>query len=110
MLFYTLKVNEKEYRCRLTAKACVDLEKRLGTNPLNVLAKVGNNNELPPLESLIVILHSSLQTMEHGITLDKAYEIYDEYVDSGKTLIDFITEIIEIFKTSGFFNEEDTKN
>lgn len=33
MLYTIINVGEKEYKARLNAKACVELEKKLGTNP-----------------------------------------------------------------------------
>lgn len=110
MFYTTLTIKDKEYKCRLNAKACVDLEKRLGTNPLNVFTKVASNGEVPSLETLLMILHASLQAMEHGITLEKTYELYDAYVEEGHTMVDLIPFILDIFKTSGFFVEEEEKN
>ena len=111
MFYTTLTIKDKEYKCRLNAKACVDLEKRLRTNPLNIFTRVASNGEVPPLEVLLQILHASLQTMEHGITLEKTYDLYDAYVEDGHTMVDLIPFILEIFKTSGFFVEDsDGKN
>lgn len=108
MLYTTLTIGEKDYKCRLTAKACVDLEKKMGTNPLNIFAKIAVNGEqsIPELSDLIVILHASLQAYEHGITIDKCYDLYDSFVDDGNTMLDLIPIILEIFKVSGFFKEE----
>lgn len=111
MLYAIWSVGDRDYKCRLTARACVDLEKKLGENPLNVFIKIASENgALPSIGDLITILHASLQSMEHGITLDKAYELYDQYVDEGHTLTELIPLILEIFKVSGFFNEEQEKN
>lgn len=107
MLYTTFKVGDRDYKCRLTARACVDLEKKLGENPLNVFIKIANQNgALPSIGDMVTILHASLQSMEHGISLDKAYELYDSWVDEGHTLVEFIPILLEIFKVSGFFNEE----
>ena len=107
MLYYNWTVGGKDYKCRLTARACVDLEKKLGENPLNVFIKIANaNGALPSVGDMVTILHASLQSMEHGISLDRAYELYDQYVDEGHTLVEFIPVILEIFKVSGFFNVE----
>ena len=54
---------------------------------------------------MIMILHASLQAMEHNISLDDTYAIYDEFVDEGNSLLELIPIIIEIFKVSGFFKE-----
>lgn len=107
MLYHIFSVGDKEYKCRLTARACVELEKKLGENPLNVFIKIANNGvEVPTLESLITILHASMQSMEHNMSMDKVYALFDEYVDAGHTMMELIPEVLEIFKVSGFFNEE----
>ena len=90
MLYTVLNVGDKEYKCRLTAKACVDLERRMGQNPLNVFTEIQKSNELPKVEDIIMILHASLQALEHNISLDDTYAIYDEFVDEGNTLIELI--------------------
>ena len=110
MLYTTFTVKENEYKCRLTAKACVDLEKRMGTNPLNIFTKIAqNSNTIPNLEDLIVILHASLQAYNHKISLDDVYEIYDAFVDEGNTMLDLVPIILDIFKVSGFFKEEEVE-
>ena len=78
MLYTVLNVGDKEYKCRLTAKACVDLERRMGQNPLNVFTEIQKSNELPKVEDIIMILHASLQALEHNISLDDTYAIYSE--------------------------------
>lgn len=109
MIYTTLQIGEKEYKCRLTAKSCVDLERKLGGNPLNIFTKIKENGEMPRLQDMMLILHSSLQAYNHGISLDDTYNIYDEFVNDGNTLMELIPIIIEIFKVSGFFKEEVTE-
>lgn len=106
MLYTTINIGEKEYKARLTAKACVDLEKKLGTNPLNVFAKIAEDGSIPELNVLITMLHASLTAYNHGITIDKTYELYDQFVDDGNTLMDLVPILLEVFKVSGFFKEE----
>ena len=55
----TFKVGEDEYQARLTARACVELEKTLGENPLNIFTSL-TGNELPSLNTLLTILKYSL--------------------------------------------------
>ena len=50
MLYTTFTVKDRDYKLRLNAKACVDLEKKLGTNPVNIfMAMAGNDMKLPSL-------------------------------------------------------------
>lgn len=107
MLYTTFTVGSKDYKCRLNAKACVDLERKLGGNPLNIFSNIQKTNELPKLEDIIMILHASLQAYQHGISLDETYSIYDEFVDDGNSLMELIPIIIEIFRVSGFFKSEE---
>lgn len=107
MLYTVLNVDGKEYKCRLTAKACVDLERRMGQNPLNVFTDIQKTNELPKVEDIITILHASLQALEHNISLEDTYDIYDKFVDEGNTLLELIPIIVDVFKVSGFFKEVD---
>lgn len=113
MLYTTISVGNKEYKARLNAKACVDLEKKLGTNPLNIFVKMlgdGENIILPSLGDLIAILHASLQAYHHGISVDKAYEIYDDFVNEGHNIMDLVAIVGEIYKVSGLMPEEVEEN
>ena len=40
--------------------------------------------------------------------MDKAYELYDTFIEDGNTMMDLVPIIFEVFKVSGFFKEEDT--
>lgn len=106
MIYTTLTINGTDYRLRLDAKACVELEKKLGTNPLNIFTRVSASKEVPSLSVLLTILHASLQAYEHGIKMDDVYDLYDKYVEEGHTMMDLLPLELEIFKNSGFFVED----
>lgn len=111
MLYTTVTIKNKDYKARLTARAIVDLEKKLGTNPINVFTKMAASGDyIPDLETIILMFHASLQAMEHGITLDKTYELYDEMVEEGKTIVDFINILLDIFKVSGMIPDVEDNN
>lgn len=105
MLYTNFVVGDKEYKCKLNTKSLVNLEKRLGMNPLNIFMSLGENN-LPKLEDMLIILHESLQSLEHGISMDDVYDIYDSYIECGNTFVDFIPVIMDIYKTSGLIKED----
>jgi len=107
MLFTTLKVADTEYKLRLNVRALINLEKRLGKNPLDIFMKV-KDSELPKLEDMMIVFHESLQAYQHGKTLDDAYDIYDKYIEDGGTYTDFIPVVMDIYKVSGLFKEEKT--
>ena len=108
MMYYEITIGEKDLKLRLDARNCVDLERKMGKSPLTIFTQ--EDKALPKLEDLISILHGSLQKYNKGFTLDKTYDLYDEYVEAGNTFTDFIPVIMEIFKVSGFFKEEEIKN
>ena len=105
MISINLVVGDKEYKCKLNTKSLVNLEKRLGMNPLNIFMNIGENN-LPKLEDMLIILHESLQSLEHGISMEDVYDIYDSFIEDGNTFVDFIPVIMDIYKTSGLIKEQ----
>lgn len=108
MLFTNFTIGEKEYKARLTTKALIQLERKLGRNPINVLAEVGQNGDImPKMEPMFDILHASLQAYEHGITLDDVYDMYDAWLEEGKTAVDLITLIVKICQDSGLIPKEE---
>lgn len=106
MLYTTLKVKDYEYKLRLSAKSCIELEKRLGGNPLNVFMQI-ENGKLPTLATLLTMLHQSLVEYQHGITMDFVYTLYDDYCSEGNNMMNLIQVLIEVLKTSGFIPESD---
>lgn len=93
MLYKELTIKDKEYKLRLNARACVDLERRLKMNPVNVLMDL-QNEKFPPLGQVLMIFHASLQEYQHGIKEDDVFALYDEYCAEGHDLITFITDVI----------------
>jgi hypothetical protein len=110
-MYYNFEFGDKAYKLRLNTRSIVNLEKVLGCNPLAVFGLDGS--KIPTVTTMVHILHNSLQQYHHGITLEKAFDIFDAYLESGKMPTDFILEILEIYKVSGIINadtEETEKN
>jgi hypothetical protein len=103
-MYYDFKAGNKEYKLRLNTRNIVALEKQLGCNPIMIFGADGET--IPTVSAMVVILHASLQTYEHGITLEKAYDIFDEYLGDGNTSVDFVKVIMEIYKVSGIVPKE----
>lgn len=98
----------KEYKLRLTTRSIVQLEKQIGRNPLMIF---GNGEEIPTITNMVNVLYFSLQSLQNGITLNDAYDIYDTYIADGHTTTDFIKVIIDIYRASGIIpTEEAEKN
>lgn len=112
MNYITLKIKDKELKLRLNARATVQLEKKLGKNPMEVFMGV-EQGHLPTLADLIIVLHGCLQALEHGYTEDKVYDLFDEYVEDGGSVMDLIPVIVEVFQASGIIPKgegEEAKN
>ena len=99
------------YKLRLDAMRIIQLEEKLGgRSPLSIFNGV-NNQQMPALKDLLLVLHYSLQALNQGIKLEDTYKIYDEFVTSGKGLVDLIPVIIEVYKMCGLIPKEvDSKN
>lgn len=107
MLYTEWKVGEKEpLKLRLRARDCVQLEKAIGTNPLNILMQLETKDQIPDLSSMIAILHASMQCYHHGIKLDDVLNYYDEYIEFGGSQIALIEVISDIFDVSGFLPKD----
>lgn len=108
MLYSTFTVQGEEYKLRLGARQTVELEKKLGTNPLNVFMELGNGG-LPKMEVMIAIIHAALQKYHHGMSIDKVYDLVDDFYDEGGSFTSLVPVVIEIFQVSGFLSEQEVQ-
>lgn len=107
MMYVDFSVNNKDYKLRLNTRNIVALEKQLGGNPLAIF---GDGDKIPTITEMVYILHSSLQQLNHGISLTDAYDIFDDYIADGHNATDFIQVILDIYKVSGIISgEEETE-
>ena len=107
MVYLDFTAGNSVYKLRLNTRASVALEKAIGCNPLAIF---GDGNTIPTVSTMVHVLHAALQPLEHNITLEKAFDIFDSYIEDGNTPLDFIKVIIELYKVSGIMKEETPKN
>lgn len=114
MMYFDFEAGNNTYKLRLNTRNVVNLEKVLGMNPAMIF---GNGDRVPTVTEMVAILNYSLQAYNHGITMDKAYDIFDAFLADGNAMTDFIPVIVEIYKASGLMkakneagNEEEEKN
>lgn len=109
-IYTTITVNDEEYKLKLTTQEIIRLEKKHGSL-FNFLAHMGNG-AMPPLETLLDILHGAMLKYNSNVKMNDVYTIYEGWQDEGHSFVDFIQLIIEIFKVSGFIpdvqKEEET--
>lgn len=103
MLFVDFSANGKDYKLRLNTRQIVLLEKQLGCNPVAIF---GNGDTVPTVTTMVQILHSSLQQYHHSISLNDAYDIFDEWLADGNVSTDFIGVIVDIYKVSGIIQND----
>lgn len=111
-MYTEFTVGDHTYKLRLTMQGIVNLEKELGFTPLQVFMNI-DDNVLPKVSDLAVILRQMLQPYNHGINLNDTYDIVEKYVEDGHTLWDLIPVLLEVFKDAGFLPKEevdDSKN
>ena len=100
MLFVDFNAGNNSYRLRLNTRNTVMLEKTIGRNPLGIFTENGVER-IPTITECVTVLYASLQQYHHGISLNDAYDIFDEYLADGNTYTDFIPVILDIYRTSG---------
>lgn len=103
MNFIIFEAGNKSYKLRLNTRNIIQLEKTLGCNPLHIF---GNGETLPTITAMVAILHCAMQQYEHGITLNDAYDIFDEFLADGHAATDFVPVILDIYKASGIVPKE----
>lgn len=99
MQYVDFEAGGNAYQLRLNTRNTVALEKLLGKNP--VMAVFGNGEELPTVTSMVQVLHMALQERHHGISLDKTYSIFDDYLADGNTPMDFVSVVMDVYKAAG---------
>ena len=111
MMYIDFKAGSKEYKLRLTTKSIVLLERQIGCNPLSIF---GDGSTIPTVTTMVAILHASLQQYQHSVTLENAYNIFDNWLGDGHATTEFIPIIMDIYKASGIVpndsEEEEVKN
>ena len=112
MLFVDFNAGNKLYKLRLNTRNTVMLEKTIGRNPLGIFTENGVER-IPTITECVSVLLASLQQYHHGISMNDAYDIFDDYLED-HAMTEFLPVIVEIYKVSGLMreakNEENEKN
>ena len=102
-MFVDFNAGGKEYKLRLNTRNTITLEKQLGCNPLAIF---GDGETMPQITTLVQVLYCSLLQLNHGVTLENAYDIFDDYLNDGHTATEFLSVVINIFKVSGLIKAD----
>ena len=99
--FYTFTVGGEDYKLRLTASAIMSIEKKLGKPLFSALENIQDNM----IETIVAIIWGALQPLNSGFSYEKAAELFDSYIDDGRSIEELMLEINALFEASGFFKK-----
>lgn len=103
-----LTVKDTNYTLKLTMRGCINLEKTLGTNPANILMEMaGGSMKMPNMTGMMAIIHEALQPLNHGISLDDTYALFDDWFAEGHDMNEYIQLVVDILQSSGLLPKED---
>lgn len=103
MVYVDFCAGNKLYKLRLNTRGVVRLEQQIGCNPLAIF---GDGDELPTITTMVAVLNESLQPLNHGITLNESYDIFDAWLADGHSVPEFVKVIIDIYTVSGLIPTE----
>lgn len=97
------EVGGHTYRLKLKTKSIETLENKYRTNLINLM---GSESGMPPLKTMLEIVHEAMKDWHHGINYEKVLALFDKYVDEGGSQLSFYTNVfIGIYIASGFFSK-----
>lgn len=99
-------VGDKEYKLRLSTRAVIALEKKLGGNPLKIFTDLKSKQDVPTTESMMLVFHAALQAFHKEISLDMAYDIFDEWLNEEHYSAEFLAIIVDLYKVSGLIQKD----
>lgn len=102
MLFHEFNVSGETYKLRLTTRNVISLENKYGCSLLGLFGE----DEVPKLDVLITIIHTAMQTYQHGISYEDAFDIIDKWLDEGHNTTDLIYVVLDLFKVSGIIPKD----
>ena len=102
MMYVDFTAGNKDYKLRLNTRNTVMLEKQLGCNPISIF---GDGDTIPTITTMVQILYTSMIQYNHGISLNDAYDIFDEWLADGNAITDFLPIIVDIYKASGIIKD-----
>lgn len=109
MNYINFETSKGSYKLRLNTRTILVLENLLGGNPLKVFANV-SETEVPTIESMTNILYASLLAYQPEIKKEQAFDIFDEWLEAGHHVAEFVIIAIDLYKQGGLIKREAEKN
>ena len=102
MNYVELQAGSNQYKLALSVRNITALEKRLGCNPMGIF---GAGDVIPGVTQMVDILWASLQKYQANMSLDKAYDVFEEWLADGHVMTDFIPVILDVYRCSGIIKD-----
>ena len=105
-----LTIDGRDYELKLTTKYLLQLEKKLGHNPINMFIKMAKNEELPSTDELLNVLHFSLKKFQYDMSFDDTIDLFDKYLDDGGSVPALVQVLLDVFIEAGIIKAEENPN
>lgn len=105
-MYITFDCGKNSYKCKLSTRSLVDMERALGENPINIFVQM-SESKLPKIDVLLTMLWYSMQDLNHGIKRSDIYDIFDEYINNGGTIMTLTDFLGNLFYESGIIGKEE---
>lgn len=108
-----LTVGNQDYTLKLRARDIIAIETKFKDSLVNVIMRMmksENEISLMPVGDMVVILHQSLQALNHGMSQEKTLDLVDAIFESEDGGMMFLFEkLMELFQNCGLFGKEADK-
>lgn len=100
--FAKWEAGDTEYNLKLPVSAQMELEKKFRKN---LLSLIGDEDNLPPLTTMLQVIHAAAEPWQHGLKLRDIQVAYERYLEKGGNMLELYANVyIPIFTVSGFFS------
>lgn len=96
------KIGDEEVKLKLTTPQTLELEKKFRKNLITLM---GDENNIPPLTTMLQIIHAAAVPWNHGIRLKNVMDLYEKYMEAGGTQMNLYVDVyLQIYMVSVFFS------
>ena len=95
--FHQITIGNEVYLLRLTADSIARLENKLGESVFRGRESFADNL----MANLLTIIWVAMLETDVHFTVEQAADLYDRYIDGGRSIEDFVREIDCLLKTAG---------
>lgn len=95
-------IGDRTYNLKLRVADQLELEKKFRKNLLSLM---GDEDHLPPVTTMLQVIHAAAAPWQHGLKLRDIHGMYEDYLQNGGNMLELYTRVyLPIFTVSGFFS------